>query len=184
MNRLPEMRRLVVLGLVCAVAHVSCGTPPPRPWLRFQPAGATNWAKGPDGLFVGQLHGADVSVDLGKRQTRVEVVVANSGNKAVEFRMGPEGAAPRSAIGEVLLRPLGGVPGASGPDMLAYNCMQSVTVEPGWRGSFYLDAPLGREPKLGQYFVLTVEARADGQWERRNLPLVAVNSGTMPADGQ
>ena len=49
-------------------------------------------------------------------------------------------------------------------------------VESGWRASFYLDSPLGREPSYGQYFVMTVEARlASGDVERRSLPLVATN---------
>jgi hypothetical protein len=42
---------------------------------------------------------------------------------------------------------------------------------------------VGTEPVLGQYLVLTVEARdLDGRVERRTLPLVATNAGTLPPD--
>ena len=69
--------------------------------------------------------------------------------------------------------------------IVPYNGMQPIVVEGGWRGTFYLDMPLGREPVAGQYFVFAVEARdAAGKAERRTLPLIAKNAGTMPADGQ
>ncbi len=172
---------LLIGGLMLA----ACGTPPPRPWLRFQPAGRTNWQMLEAGMLGDRLHGTDVRVNLGKQDTRIEVVAENPTATPVEFRMGPEGASPRVAIGEVLLRPLAAGAPPGGPDMAPYTCMQSVKVAPGWRGTFYLDAPLGRDPKLGQYFVLTVEARdPGGVCERRSLPLEAVNSGTMPADGR
>ena len=162
----------------------ACSTPPPRAWLRYKPAGATTWTTDESGLLSGSFHGAPVTLDLGRRQTRVEVTVRNTPAAPIEFRMGPEATSPRQAIGEVLLRPLSGPPGVGGPDMIAYNAMQPLVVEPGWRGTFYLDAPLGREPGLGQYFVLTVEGRdGTGKCERRLLPLVATNAGTQPTTG-
>ncbi|HEX5052005.1 MAG TPA: hypothetical protein VFZ65_09555 [Planctomycetota bacterium] len=173
--------------MLVSLLSSACNTPPPRTWLRYQPAGPTNWTMDGSGKLVGRLHGADVSIDLNRTQTRLEVVVENGTTAPVEFRMGPDGGAPRSAIGEVLLRPLGGPPGVVGPDMMPYAAMKPVVVEGGWRGTFYIDAPLGRQPgpgDLGQYFVFTVEARnAGGTMERRTLPLVAANAGTMPADG-
>jgi hypothetical protein len=173
-----------VVGVLMGVVMVSCSTPPPRPWLRFQPAGPTNWTTDASGLLVGRLHGADVAIDLNRTQTRVQVSVKNTTAAPIEFRMGPEAGAPRGAIGEVLLRPLS-PPAASGPDMMPYNGMQPMVVDGGWSGTFYLDTPLGRDPALGQYFVLTVEARnASGAVERRTLPLVAANAGTMPLDGR
>ncbi|MEO6596035.1 MAG: hypothetical protein ABIP94_14900 [Planctomycetota bacterium] len=175
-------RIAVVMGCLLVAA---CNTPPPRAWLRYQPAGPTDWTTDASGMLIGRLHGADVSVDLNRVQTRIAVIVQNGTGAPVEFRMGPAAGAPRSAIGEALLRPLGGPPGVVGPPMLPYNAMQGVVVEGGWQGTFYIDAPLGREPALGQYFVLTVEARnTAGVAERRTLPLVAANAGTMPADGR
>lgn len=174
---------LVLLFL--SIALVSCSTPAPRAWLRYQPAGATTWVTGQNGLLTSTMHGAPVTLDLGRRQTRAEVTVQNTTSQRLEFRMGPEAGHPRQAIGEVLLRPFSGPPGAGGPDMIAYNAMQPVVVEPGWRGTFYLDAPLGREPSIGQYFVLTVEARnPDGVCERHSLPLQATNAGVISADGR
>lgn len=179
------MRNLMLsVGVIVVSIAASCAAPP-RPWLRFEPAGKTNWRLGEGGLLSGRLHGADLSLDLAKKDTRVLVKVENRSPAPVEMRMGPEGAAPRVAIGEVLLRPLATQPAAVGPDMLPYTTMQIVKVDPECRGEFYLDAPLGREPRLGQYFVLTVEARdASGRWDRLSLPLEAVNSGTKPADGR
>jgi hypothetical protein len=179
------MTRLTLFGVVVPfLLAAACNTPPPRPWLRYQPAGPTDLTTDASGLLVARMHGADVTVDLGRRQTRVEVVVHNGSKAPVEVRMGPDAGAPRNAIGEMLLRPIDGT-GAAGPDYAPYSGMQPVVVEAGWRGTFYLDAPLGREPVQGQYFVLAVEARdASGKAERRTLPLIAKNAGTMPADGQ
>ena len=161
----------------------ACQQSPPRSWLRYAPSGPNEW-KDESGVLTGTLHGVPVSIDLGRRQTRVQITVRNASAAPVEFRMGPESGKPRDAIGEVLLRPLTGLHGAPGPDMLPYNSMQPLVVEPGWSGVFYLDTPLGREPSLGQFFVLSIEARdAAGTCQRRSLPLVATNAGTMPPDG-
>ena len=169
--------------LIGGVLLACCGAPP-KPWLRFAQEGPTNWTAGENGTFVGRLHGAEVVVDLGKKDTSVLVRVENHGRSPVEFRMGPEGGAPREAIGQVLLRPMSGPPGL-GQDYLPYVAMQPIKVEADWRGEFHLDSPLGRDPQLGTYFVLTVEARDPaGNRERRNLPLAAVNSGVKPADGR
>ncbi|MBM4062184.1 MAG: hypothetical protein FJ265_13970 [Planctomycetes bacterium] len=171
------MTRLVSSVLFGGLLLAACSAPPPRPWLRYVPDGPTTWVDAGPGVMTGTFHGAPVTLDLGKRQTRVEVEVRNTTAIPIEFRMGPEGAAPRQAIGEVLLRQFQAI---TGPDMLPYNAMQPVAVPPGWRAVFYLDAPLGREPGIGQFFVLTTEARDPaGKCERRNLPLRATNAGTL-----
>ncbi len=174
------------LGGVVLALLVACNTPPPRPWLRFEPDGKHDWTTGSGDVLVGRLHGADVAIDLNRTETRVQVTVTNGTGAPLELRMGPEaGRAPRASIGQVLMRPVDGPPGAAGPDMVPYNTMQPMVVEPGFRGTFYLDSPLGRDPVLGQFFVLTVEARNKaGDVDRRRLPLIATNAGTMPADAR
>jgi len=169
-------------GIVVALA--ACNTPPPQPWLRFEPSGENDWTAGRDGTLVTRLYGADAKVDLQRTETRIQVTITNGTAEPVELRMGAEGGRPpRAAIGSVLLRQIDGPPGAVGPDMMPYNTMQPQVVEAGWRGTFYLDSPLGRDPVLGQYLVLTVEARNKaGNVERRRLRLIATNAGTMPTD--
>ena len=168
-------------GLVVAAA--ACTVPGPRPWLRFEPSGQHDWTASGDGTWRTQLHGADVELDLNRTQTRVQVTVTNRAVAALDVRMGPMAGAPRGAIGEVLLRAIDGP--AGGPEMQPYVSMQRVLVDSGWRGTFYLDTPTGSEPQLGTYFVLTVEGRNPvGDLERRSLPLIATNAGTMPIDGR
>lgn len=178
------MARLAVsCVLVCTVWLAACHTPPPRPWLRYEQDGATQWSTNSSGLYAGRLHGADVTIDLGKKQTRVEIVIDNATAAPVEFRIGPDGGQPRTSIGEVLLRRPGEPAGSAG--MQPYRAQQPLVVDAGWHATFYLDSPLGRDPVLGQYFVLAVEASdATGTNERRTLPLRAVNAGTMSADGR
>jgi len=178
------MVRFLRLGaaLVCFLA-VACNTPAPQPWLKFAPSGPTKeWTTDSSGKLVGRFHGADVALDLDDPKTRVQVTVGNNTAAPVEFRIGPEAGSP-GAIGQVLLRPLDGPPGVTGPPMLPYVGLQPQVVEAGWRGTFYLDEPLGRAVTLGQTFVLTVEARdASGTVQRRTLPLAAMNAGTIPLD--
>jgi hypothetical protein len=167
--------------LLLLVSVAACGTPPPRPWLRFQQDGRTNWNNQDGTNYTARLHGADLRLDLGRRQTRIELLVENSSAAPVEVRIGAEASQREMAVGEVLLRPLTGV---GGPPTKPYATMQPMIVEAGWRGTFFLDSPLGRDPIVGQFFVLTTEVRNQaGEVERRSLPLVATNAGTMPADG-
>ena len=178
------MVRFLQIGaaLVCLLA-VACNTPPPRPWLRFEPVGALkDWTPDGSGTLVGRFPGANVQLDLDNPETRVQVTVGNNTAAPIEFRIGPEAGSP-GAIGEVLLRPLDGPPGVTGPPMLPYAGLQPQVVEAGWRGTFYLNEPLGRAVTLGQTFVLTVEARdASGAVQRRTLSLAAKNAGTIPLD--
>ena len=176
------VKNTAVVGVLVLVA-AACNTPPPQAWLRFQPSGQHNWTGGPEGTWVARLHGADVAMDLNRTQTRVQVTVTNRSTAPVEVRMGPEASSPRGAIGELLLRAIDGPAGVGGPPMQPYNTMQKVVVENGWGATFYIDTPLGREPVLGQYFVFTVEGRNQkGDVERRSMPLMATNAGTMPTD--
>lgn len=168
---------LCLLGLVSIAA---CHTPPPRPWLRYELDGGTKWSPLGAGKFGGSVHGANVSIDLFNPETRVLVTVENPTEQAVKVEIGPEAGASKDAMGEVLLRELDG-PVAGGPAMQPYVARQPLTVESGWRATFYLDRPLGRDVKLGQYFVLgTVCENASGERVRRLLPLMGKMGGTVP----
>ena len=178
---------LGVLGCVLA----SCSTPPPKPTLRFEPNGAHDWTMGPDGVWVARMHGADFALDLKTQQasaqfdqTRIQVTVHNRSAEPLVVRMGPEGTMTMNAIGEVLLRAIDAPPGQEGPAMLTYANMQRLTIEPNWRGIFYIDSPLGRDIGLGTYIVFTVEAHdKKGDIERRKMPLLATNVGGQPHSG-
>ena len=115
-----------------------------------------------------------------KLKTLVNKGVVKSELGDLTIEVGPDAGSPRNAIGEVLLRQIDG-PAVGGPPMQAYSAMQPLAVDGGWRATFYLDAPLGREIKLGQYLVLAVAAENSAQERRRvTLPLIAKMGGTMP----
>jgi hypothetical protein len=182
-NSMAKLEQAFVGGVLLLVA-AACNVPGPRPWLRFEPAGPHQWTAAPDGTWVGRLHGADVAIDLNRTQTRAQVTVTNRSVAPVDIRIGPMAGAPRDAIGQVLLRAIDGQGGVGDPEQ-PYVSKQRVVVESGWRGTFWLDTPTGGEPQLGTYFVLEVEARNPvGDVERRSLPLIATNAGTMPTNGQ
>ena len=168
-------------GLLLAACH----TPAPKAWLRFEQDGPTNWTVRGAGAYETQAHGARLQLDLHRAQARIAVAVENASTQPVEVRVGPEATLTRLAIGEVLLRSIDGSAGVGDP-RLPYTSMQPLTIAPGWRGTIDLDLPLGRDPQqgmYGQYLVLTVEVRnAAGVCERRTLPLVATNAGTIPSD--
>jgi hypothetical protein len=169
-----SMVRWSVLALLVVAA---CSAPPPRPSLRFQPAGPTAMTAGANGLYVTRVHDVDVTVDLNRAQTRIQVTAENRTGKIVTLQVGPDAGQPRLPIGELLLRPLAST-NSSGPAIVPYLGMTPVNLEDGWRATFYIDEPLGREPALGQYFVLSVEARVgEGPKERRTMPLIAGTSG-------
>lgn len=176
-----KMSSLGAVGLLLA----ACNTPPPKAWLRFEQDGPTNWTVRSAGVYETRAHGAQLQLDLHRTQTRIAIVVDNPSGRSVDVRVGPEATVSRLAIGEVLLRSIDGSAGVGDP-RLPYTSMQPVVVENGWRCTIDLDLPLGRDPQrgmYGQYMVLTVEVRdAAGVCERRTLPLVATNAGTMPRD--
>lgn len=176
MTSLPRVSAILA-GLLLA----ACAIAPPTTVWRFELAGKTDWIPGgPTGLQA-NLHGANFRVDLASEQTRIEVVAENATESPLDIRVGPVGAAPRQAIGELLLRPLGVLPGTGGPDMQPYTSQQTVRLEPGWSARFFLDEPLGRPPALGQNVVLSVEAsNPKGEVLRRTLPLRANRVGVAP----
>lgn len=179
------MVRPGLIAVLGSVLLASCNTPPPRPWIRYRVSGRSDFTTDAQGQLCARLLGTSVTVDLGQPQTRVLAVVANPTTRPIEIRLGADAAAPRDAIGEVLLRPLSGPPPADAPGTLAYNNLQNVTIQPGWRGTFYVDTPLGRPVVDGQGFVLAVEARdAAGNRDRCAVPLTADLDGTIPADGR
>jgi len=168
---------------VLAMALASCTTPPPKSWLRFVPNGAHDWAMGPQGVWVTRMHGVDFSLDLQREQARIQVIVENRSPEPLVIRMGPEGSMTTNAIGEVLLRPIESPPGHGGPEMEPYVNLKRITVAANWRGTFYIDSPLGRDIGLGTFLVFTVEAHdTKGDIERRKMPLLATNAGA-PARG-
>ena len=169
---------VLVLAAACAIAPV-------REWLRFHQDGPTNLSAVDEGRYNGLVLGAAVTVDLMRGKPPVQVVVENVTTTAIDVLVGPDAAQLGVPIGEVLLRPLdGSVP--SGPtDPVPYTNQQSLRLEPGWRGTFYIDLPLGRPIVSGQSFTLQIEARtAAGGVDRRTLPLRAKPSGTMPDTGR
>jgi len=168
------------LLLAALLTTAACHTPPPRSWMRYELDGRTEWSQLGAGKFGGTHLGTDVSIDLYNPDTRVLVVVENNSEADVTFAIGPEGADPKSAIGEVLLRQTAGA-ASGGPPMAPYASKQDVTVAAGWRATFYLDRPLGRDPKLGQYFVIgSVLKGGKDELVRRFLPVVAKLGGTVP----
>lgn len=175
--------RLLALALVATSACHHIG---PKPWLRYEPTGAHVWESTGDGRLATTMHGCRVEVDLHDTQTRVELIAPNSSGQDLEFRVGPDAAGdPQTAIGEVQRRPLDNKPGEEVLDYVPYVPMQRMEVRHGWRAIFALDSPLGREPAMGQYFVLVVECRdPKGALERRLLPLTATNAPTKPAAGR
>jgi len=167
------------MGGACALALLlaACQSPPPRPWLRYELDGRTDWSQQGNGKFGGNLLGAEVTIDLYDQKTRILAVVENPTDKSMTVAFGPDAGAPDSVIGEVLLRQLDG-PAAGGPDMAPYVAMKPLALDGGWKATFFLDRPLGREVKLGQYFVLATEiVDAEGQRGRAQLPIVGKMGG-------
>lgn len=175
------MAKTSCLCIAALAMLAACHTPPPRSWMRYELDGRTDWSQLGAGKFGGSHFGANVSIDLYNPDTRVLVVVENSGEHAVQFAIGPVSGGPKDAIGELLLRQMAG-PVAGGPPMRGYVSNQVLVIESGWRATFYLDRPLGRDPQLGQYFVLAAEIRGEEaeQAVRRYLPVVAKLGGTIP----
>ena len=107
----------------------------------------------------------------------MSVTVENDTEAAVSVSVGPDAGAPDAPIGEVLLRQLKG-PAAGGPAMAEYTAMSPLALDSGWRAMFYLDRPVGREIKLGQYFVFAVQVEgSDGARQRVQLPVVGKLGG-------
>ena len=163
-----------VLALLAA-----CAALPPQPWLRYVARDPAGWTAGEHGRLMTTLLGAAIAVDLHERETRVDLIVENSTGGDLVVRLGAETTqAPTAAIGEVQRRRLDQARAEDVPEIVPYVSMQPAEVRTGFRATFALDNPLGREPTIGQYFVLVVEARdSKGGLERRLLPLTATNAG-------
>ncbi|MBK8099728.1 MAG: hypothetical protein IPK26_21690 [Planctomycetes bacterium] len=164
----------------------SCQHVGPKAWLRYEPTGAHDWEATGEGRLAATLHGCRVEIDLHQTQTRVELIAANDTGKDLEFRVGPDATRdPHTAIGEVQRRPLDNKPGEEVLDYVPYVPMQRLEVRHGWRAIFALDSPLGRDPVLGQYFVLVVEVRdPTGAMVRKLLPLTATNAPLTRSPGR
>ncbi len=165
-----------------ALLVAACGAPP-RPWLRYELAGKTDFGALGAGRYGGSLNGAEVSVYLYDQDTRVLAVVENRTDDSMKVSVGPDTGKPDAVVGEVLLRQIDG-PAAGGPGMAPYNPSSPVALDGGWRATFYVDRPLGREIKLGQYFVLATEVEnSEGERARALLPIVGKRGG-VPRDRQ
>jgi hypothetical protein len=174
-------RGLSVLGLsALALLLAACEAAPPRPWLRYELDGPTQLRQERAGRFAGAVGGVAVSVDLHDQRTRLLATVENRGEGSVTVALGPDAGAPEAVIGEVLLRQVDG-PASGGPEMVPYAAMSPLAVDGGWRATFFLDRPLGRDIKLGQYFVFAAEVvGANGAAERVRLPVVGKMGGVDP----
>ncbi|MGC6486945.1 MAG: hypothetical protein ACON4Z_04840 [Planctomycetota bacterium] len=170
------MRHALRLGAL-ALLLVGCASPPPRPWLRYELDGPTQLQQQRSGRFVGDVAGVQVTLDLHDQRTRLLATVENRGEGSVAVSLGPDAGAPDRAIGEVLLRQVDG-PASGGPEMAPYAAMAPLALDGGWRATFFLDRPLGRDIKLGQYFVFAVEVVGeDGSKQRVRLPVVGKMGG-------
>lgn len=177
-------KNLLVVGTL-SLLFAACKTASPREWVRFHQDGPTDLQLLGEGRYSSRLLGTAVAIDLMRVQTRIEVVVENTSATPIDLRVGPDAAPTSVVIGEALLRAMDGPPGTGTPDPVPYVSQQTIHVEPGFRATFYLDEPLGREVVSGQSFTLLVEARAPaGGVERRALPLRAKLSGTKPTFGR
>lgn len=179
------MAKTFLLSCGLLVCTAACAIAPVREWLRFHQDGPTNLSAVAEGRYNGLVLGTAVTVDLMRGRPPVQVVVENITANAVDLRIGPDGAQTGAPIGEVLLRPLDGSLSSVVTDPVPYTNQQPMRLEPGWRGTFYIDLPLGRPIVSGQSFTLQIEARsAAGGVDRRSLPLRAKPSGTMPDTGR
>ncbi|MFK7742258.1 MAG: hypothetical protein AB8H80_18235 [Planctomycetota bacterium] len=166
-----------LLPLVSLLIFAACNAPPPRNWLCYQLDGVTEWLDLGPSRYGGEVLGADVSIDLRSEEARILVTVDNRSEQTLEVRLGPDAGGSVGPIGDVWLRPLdggghgggGGVdggdvePAAERRELLAYSSHAAVAVAAGRGATFYLDRPLGRDAKLGQYFVFSGRFEVDGE---------------------
>jgi len=179
------MDRRTALFLIVPFALAACSSGPPKPWLRFTAEDPKGWEKGADGRLTTEVLGTSLQADLHTLDPRIGLQVDNHSGGDVAIRIGPEATqSPTASIGDLRRRPLDQSRGEDvTKDYVPYVAMQSVELRNGWRASFELNHPLGREPSIGQYLVLVIEVHdAKGAVDRRYLPLVATN--VAPAEAR
>lgn len=142
--------------------------------LRYRVEDPTGWSGDRTAWLQTTMGQAPVSVDLQSPESRLVLTVENPTPSPLHVRVGPQsGAAKDVAIGEVRLQTRDGrrIEGETGYAPFVPRSL--VTVEPQCRAVFYVDAPLGHEPRVGEFAVLLVEVgEPDAKPERRLLPLV------------
>ncbi len=162
-----------------ALALAACG-PLPRNseraavGLRYRVEDPSGWNGDGAAYLQTTMGAAPVTVELLRPESRLVITVENPTPSPLHVRVGPQsGAAKDVAIGEVRLQTRDGrrIEGESAYAPFVPRSL--VTVEPQCRAVFYVDAPLGREPTVGEFAVLLVEVgEPDVKPERRLLPLI------------
>lgn len=170
---------LVLLPILLSACHATR----PQSWLRFAPVSDSGFTREPDGRLRQDLGLLAVHIDLGKKDTRIEVTIENRGEGEVQLELGAAGASTTAAIGEVWRRPIGAGNAEDVPEAVPYRANDRIELRPGWRAVFFLDSPLGRELVLGQQVMFTIQTHdaATGLHDHITLPLVATN--VAPATG-
>lgn len=176
-----SIRQRVAALLPALLLLTACHSTAPRSWLRFAAASEKGFNREPDGRLRQDLGPVAIYVDLGKKDTRLEVTAENRGKSDVEIKAGADGASTTAAIGEVWRRPIGAGNAEDVPEAVPYRANDAVELRPGWRAVFFLDSPLGRDLVLGQQVMFNIQTRdpATGLHDHITLPLVATN---VPAE--
>lgn len=160
----------------------ACGALPktserPSLGLRYRAENPEAWDGDSTQMLRATLAGAPVVVDFTSTESRLVLTFDNPTKQLLHVRIGAQSGSSRdAAIGEVRMQRRGGgrLEGATGYAPFLANSL--VSVEPECRAVFYVDAPLGREPSIGEYAVLHVQVGAPGvKPERRLLPIVVAS---------
>jgi len=174
----PIARAISVCALLLAAG---CRTPPQRSGgLHYEVREATAWTHAGAGRWTAAAAGGALSVDLHPSELRLEVRLENPSAGRLTVRLGPQTTRdPSAAIGELQHQRLDPARREGTTAFLPYLSMQAIEVEPGTAVTFWLDSPLGREPSIGQYFVLVVDVQGESRGHARlSLPLQATNVGS------
>jgi hypothetical protein len=168
-------RACVALLLIgCAGLLSSCSQLPSRPFLRLSAVDVQGWQSPRPGVHAVTIADVSITAALDRPDTRLLLTCRNHGDAVASIAVGTESARGRSAaIGEIRIRPEDRLTAEGLPDFAPCRSLEPFGVDPAWMAEFYLDAPLGREPTVGQYFVLVVEVRRGDGVQRALLPLTA-----------
>ena len=167
-------------ALLCLLTALPACEPLPRNserWplgLRFRAEDPSGWVGDANGSLRSTMGSALVVADLSSPESRLVLTVENPSATPLHVRVGPQsGAAKDVAIGEVRLQTREGRRIEGESSYAPFVPRSLVTVDPQCRAVFYIDAPLGRDPRVGDFVVLLVEVGApDAKPERRLLPLL------------